>query len=54
MDCDTAINQLKYALVHAPVLDLPNFEANFVVETNASNVAVGAVFMLHDQPVAFI
>ena len=54
MDCDTASNQFKHALVHAPVLAIPNFDANFVFETDASNVVVGSVLMQHDWPVAFI
>ena len=35
MDCDTAFKQSKYALVHTPILALPDFVANFVVETDA-------------------
>ena len=48
MDCDTAFNQLKYALVHAPALVMPDFDANFMVETDASDVAVDAVLMQYN------
>ena len=33
---------------------MPHFDANFVVETYASDVAVGSVLMQHDWPVAFM
>ena len=33
---------------------MPNFDAGFVVETNGSNVAVSAVLMQHDRPVALM
>ena len=52
-DCDTAFNQLKHVLVHDPILTMPDFDANFVVETNASDMTVGAVLIQHDLPIAF-
>ena len=33
---------------------MPDSDANFIVETNASNVAVCAVLMQHNWPVAFL
>ena len=45
LDCDTAFNQLKHALVYISILVMPNFDANFMIETNASNVSVSAVLM---------
>ena len=54
MDCDTTFNQLKHALVYAPILAMPDFDANFVVETKTSDMAVGAMLMQYDWPVAFM
>ena len=47
-NCGTAFTQLKHGLLHAPVLDMPNFYSDFVVEINASDMSVGAVLMQHD------
>ena len=39
----SSFNDLKNRLVSPPILAMPNFSLPFVVETDASNVAVGAV-----------
>ena len=53
----TAFNRLKLALTTAPVLMLPDFEKQFVVTTDASDAAVGAIleqdFGNGLQPIAF-
>ncbi|XP_057188755.1 interleukin-13 receptor subunit alpha-1 isoform X1 [Triplophysa rosa] len=42
-DCAAAFRQLKDALTSPPVMAFPNFEKPFVLSTDASNVAIGAV-----------
>lgn len=40
---ERAFQKLKDALVSAPVLRMPDYSRDFIVETDASDVAVGAV-----------
>lgn len=55
--CDDAFNKLKTALMSPPVLIFPNFNQIFIVTTDASNIAVGAVLsqgtVPNDRPIQF-
>ena len=53
IDYDTAFKQFKHALIHAPVLAMPNFDDNIVVDIDTCDVAVGVMLMQYDWPVAF-
>jgi hypothetical protein len=49
-----SFDSVKQALVQAPVLALPNFNLQFVVETDASEKGIGAVLMQQGHPIAYI
>jgi hypothetical protein len=54
----TSFDAIKHLLTSAPVLQLPDPQRPFIISTDASNYAIGAVLQQHDEhgnihPVAF-
>lgn len=47
-----SIKAPKRAMVEAPVLRLPNFDLDFVLETDASNVGIRVVLMQAGHPIS--
>ena len=45
---------MKDLLVSTPILALPNFDKEFVVEADASGTGIGVVLMQDNHPIAFI
>ena len=48
-----AFESLKYAMITAPVLALPNFSEEFIVESDASSQGIGAVLTQNGRPLAY-
>ncbi|GFW18952.1 retrovirus-related Pol polyprotein from transposon 297 [Trichonephila clavipes] len=52
-EAQEAFNKVKRALTEAPVLQLPNFQEQFDLFTDASGVGIGAVLNQKHGPIAF-
>ena len=53
MDAEIAFEALKIAMTTTPVLALPDYTQEFVVETHASHGGIGVVLMQQGRPIAF-
>ena len=53
-DTDRTFETLKLAMTSTPVLALPNFSEEFVIETDASSLGIGAVLSQNGRPIAYL
>jgi len=47
-ECQASFEELKKRLVIPPVLAYPNFDVDFVLETDASHQGLGAVYIISE------
>ncbi|GFV84445.1 retrovirus-related Pol polyprotein from transposon 17.6 [Trichonephila clavipes] len=52
-EAQDSFNKVKRALKEAPVLQLPNFQEEFNLFTDASGIGIGAVLNQNHRPIAF-
>ncbi|GJY63672.1 retrotransposon-related protein [Tanacetum coccineum] len=50
----TTFEELKLAMINSPVLALPNFDVEFVIETDASGVGISAVLQQQGHPITYL
>ncbi|GJY60640.1 retrotransposable element Tf2 [Tanacetum coccineum] len=53
-EAQVAFERLQQAMVEAPVLALPNFKEEFIIEIDASRYGIGAVLQQRGHPIAFL